>query len=371
MTATSHPHIKAFFHEYLARQKGCRPNTITSYADALRLFLTFIADRRQIHADDIDFTTLTDGEVLAFFEHLEQNRHCSVSTRNQRLAALKALFHYLAARQPDTMLGIARSIASIRAKRGPHKLITGLENRHMQALLDTTDPRQPAGARDRLLFLLFHNTGARVQELADLTFADLRLDAPAQVILTGKGRKQRVVPLWPETVQAARHHRSLLQPASDGEHIFRNAHGNPITRFGIRHIVSRHAAAAARTSPQFAAIRVTPHVFRHTTALHLVQAGVDIVSVKEILGHADIKTTSLYVQIDLDTKRKAIEQCPAPAINGSSVKPQWQKTGILQWLRTLASPVPTQPRYVKLSCPYAPDVHPPSVDRLHITDHCT
>jgi len=346
--------ITVFFNDHLAHEKGCSPNTVASYGDCMRLFLTFLAERRQVHADDIDFAAVSDEDVLAFLDHLEQKRTCTAATRNQRLAALKTFYHFLAARVPP-MMAVCQRITQIKAKRTSHRPVTGLLPEHMQALVNAPDPQRAAGARDQLLFLLFHNTGARVQELVDLTFDDLRLENPCHVLLTGKGRKQRIVPLWSATVEAILHYRSLRQPHHDSKRLFLNAHGQPITRFGVRHVVIKHAAALAKTSSAFAGLHATPHIFRHTTALHLVQAGVDIVAVKEILGHADIKTTSLYVQIDLNMKRKALDQCPAPTPNSTAATPQWQQPRVLEWLKALSKP--GAPHYVKLPCPF-PDVSP-------------
>lgn len=186
--------------------------------------------------------------------------------------------------------------------------------------------------------MLMYNTGARVQELVDLTLADLRLRAPTQVLLTGKGRKQRVVPLREETVEAIRHYGELRKAARiSSERFLINARVKPITRFGIGHLVTKHTRIAAASCPSLRVRNVTPHTFRHTTALHLIQAGVDIVTVREWLGHADIKATMQYLEINLEMKRQALEKCPPPDVNlPLPEQPKWPRSDILKFLNGLS-----------------------------------
>jgi len=204
----------------------------------------------------------------------------------------------------------------------------------MKALLDAVDVHSRTGLRDRALLLLLYNTGARVSEVAQLELSDVRLDGGGQVKLFGKGRKTRFCPLWSETVQELRTyllHRRPKDPQT--QQIFLDANGRPITRFGIRHVISRYAARALRTCPSIAGKTITPHTIRHTTAMHLLRSGNDVNMVSYWLGHADTNTTHIYVEIDMKMKREMIEKVGAPA--GTEARP-WKNPDVLEWLNRLA-----------------------------------
>jgi site-specific recombinase XerD len=213
-----------------------------------------------------------------------------------------------------------------------------LEDQEIGALLKHVDQSSRNGARDYALLLFLYNTGARVQEVADLEVGDLRLDAPFQVELTGKGRKKRVCPLWPETVAAIRNCLEYRGPDTERiPSVFLNANGHPITRFGIRYIVRRYAAMAAHACPSLKSKKTSPHSVRHTTAMHLLQSGNDLSVVKAWLGHAHLDTTHAYIEIDMKMKRKALEASQPPGVAISKKKrPRWLQPGILQWLDDLS-----------------------------------
>ena len=204
----------------------------------------------------------------------------------------------------------------------------------MQALLNAVDLHSRTGVRDKTLLLLLYNTGARVSEIVQLKLPDLRLDGVAQVKLLGKGKKYRSCPLWPETLEALRDYlnqRTAKDPTA--QQIFLNANGSPVTRFGVRYIISQYAAKAQSQCPSLAAKTVTPHTLRHTTAMHLLRAGNDINMVSYWLGHADINTTHIYVEIDMEMKQRMLQKTEAPTVKKP---PPWQKPDILQWLNALA-----------------------------------
>ncbi len=329
------PFVQRFFHEYLAAQKGLSPNTIFSYRDALKLFLRFTSEQVNKPVDKLMLEDFDENLTLAFLDELEANRGNSTQTRNQRLQALRSFFRYVAGQEP-MLLARCQRIAEIPTKRAGHKTMEYLEDMEMNAVLNSVDPCARQGLRDHALLLFFYNTGARVQEVVDLKIDDLRLQAPYQVLLTGKGNKQRLCPLWPETVTALHNYLSHRYPRSpDDSSVFVNANGNPITRFGIRYIVRRYAAEAAKACPSLKSKNVSPHTLRHTTAMHLLQSGNDISVVKAWLGHADINTTHGYVEIDMNMKRKALEACLAPNVKIGK-RPNWLKPGILQWLEDLS-----------------------------------
>ena len=330
--------IVSFFRNYLTNQKGCTPNTIASYSDCIKLLLSFSCERLNVSFDMLRLEMITDQLILDFLDHLEHNRSNEPTTRNVRLGAIKTFFRFLALNEP-TAGAVCERVCAISIKKTEHKVIATLDNEEVKAILTTTLSHTLLGARDQALLLMLYNTGARVQELVNLEVEDLRMEKPLQVLLTGKGRKQRIVPLYEETVSAILHYLKIRgQSGVEHETLFLNAHGERITRFGIRHIVSKYVALAARTCPSLKGKKITPHTYRHTTALHLIQSGVDISVVKEWLGHADIKTTSLYVDIDIEMKRRALEACPPPFApqTDEPQKPLWQNPDILHFLQRLS-----------------------------------
>jgi len=323
--------VHGFFHHYLAAQRGLSTNTIASYRDTLKLLLLFAEQRCRKPLDKLAVEDFDANLVLAFLDHLETTRGNGPRTRNNRLAALRALFRHVAREQP-LLLAQCQRICEIPFKRTPHKCIDYLEDHEVHALLDSVDPGTRHARRDYALLLLLYNTGARVQEVASLHTSDVHRQAPLQVKLIGKGNKERICPLWSETVEAIDkylHDRDSDRPTV----LFLNANGEPITRFGIRYIVRKYAAKAALTCPSLTSKQVSPHLLRHTTAMHLLQAGNAITVVKDWLGHADVNTTHGYVEIDLKMKREALNACQAPQT--PKRRPSWQKPDLLKWLDEL------------------------------------
>ena len=324
--------IKRFLSHYLPVQKGLSVNTIMAYRDALKLLICYAADTVKIAVDQLQVEDIGEKIVLGFLDHLEQNRGCSTRTRNARLAAIRSLFEYIARQQPVLLVHCGQ-IRAIPLKRTEHKTIEYLNDKQMQALLNAVDVNSRTGMRDRALLMLLYNTGARASEIVALELDDLRLDDSAQIRLLGKGRKQRSCPLWPETVTVLNSY--LLQRAPKDpstQRVFLNANGAPITRFGIRYITRKYGAQAQVKQPTMTAKRVNPHSIRHTSAMHLLRAGNDINMVSYWLGHADINTTHIYVQIDMEMKQKMIAKAGAPNISN---KITWQQPHVLQWLSQL------------------------------------
>lgn len=271
--------------------------------------------------------------VLAFLDHLEQERNCSPRTRNARLAAIRGLFAFIAREEP-VLLQQCQKIRAIPLKRTQHKQVDYLEEKEMQAVLDAVDCNFRTGIRDLALLLLFYNTGARVSEVVELKLSDLHLQGAPKIHLLGKGKKHRSCPLWPETVtalQAYLEQRTAKEPGV--ENLFLNANNAPITRFGIRYIIKKYGAVAKNQCPSIETKNITPHTIRHTTAMHLLRSGNDVIMVSYWLGHADINTTHIYLEIDMEMKRQMLEKVDAPAIEKE--KP-WHQPDILQWLNNLA-----------------------------------
>ncbi len=312
--------MKRFFGHYLPVQKGLSVNTVRAYRDAVKLLLGYAADTLGQTADELAIEDITEALVLDFLDQVEQGRGCSPRTRN--------------ARQEPLLMLPCQQVRTIPLKRTTPKTIDYLEEKEMQAVFAAVDVNSRTGIRDRALLLLLYNTGARVSEIVALKLTDLRLDDSAQVKLLGKGQKERSGPLWPETVAAVEAYLKQRDPIEPGtERLFLNANGLPITRFGIRHITRKYGAQVQAQQPSLPAKSLNPHTIRHTTAMHLLRAGNDINMVSYWLGHADINTTHIYVEIDMETKHKMIDRAGAPRI---SKKAPWQQPHVLQWLNKLA-----------------------------------
>jgi site-specific recombinase XerD len=297
------------------------------------MLLGYAADTLGKPVDALAAEDLTETLVLRFLDQVEQGQGCSSSTRNARLAAIRTLFTFIAREEPILMVQ-CQQIRTIPLKRTEHKTIDYLEEKEMQAVFAAVDVNSRTGIRDQALLLMLYNTGARVSEIVALKLTDLRLDDSAQVKLLGKGKKERSCPLWPETVAAVEAYLKQRDPREPGtERLFLNANGLPITRFGIRHITRNYGAQVQAQQPSVTTKPLNPHTIRHTTAMHLLRAGNDINMVSYWLGHADINTTHIYVEIDMETKRKMIDRAGAPRI---SKKAPWQQPHVLQWLNKLA-----------------------------------
>ena len=330
--------IVSFFRNYLVNQKGYPQNTISSYSDCIKLLLTYSCDHLEVSIDKLDLVHFTDELILDFLDYLENERGNTIATRNQRLAAIKTLFRFLALQDP-TFIVVCERVCAISAKKTVHKVIESLEKDEIDAIFSAVKADTLLGARDQALFHMLYNTGARVQELVDLDLSDIRMEKPHQVLLTGKGQKQRVTPLFPETIVAIQHYLKLREKAQfESKVLFVNSKGERITRFGIRYIIEKYVGLAAETTPSLKTKNVTPHVFRHTTALHMIQSGNEITVVAAWLGHADIKTTSIYVTINNEMKRKALETFPpptAPQTKGPN-EPLWHDPPILAFLNNIS-----------------------------------
>jgi len=331
--------VHGFFQVYLAAQKGLSANTILSYRDALKLFLRFASQQVEKPVDKLLLEDFDEKLATNFLDHLQASRSNCTAVRNNRLAALREFFRY-AAHQEPLVLPRCQRICAIPAKHTEHKMIEYLEDMEMRAVLESVDRNSRKGFRDYALLLFLYNTGARVQEIVDLNLIDLRLQPPLQVKLTGKGKKERLCPLWPESVVALEKYFSAAHPDPSQESpVFVNSNGRRITRFGIRYIVRQHAAQAAQVCPSVKSKKVSPHTFRHTTGMHLLQSGNDLSVVKDWLGHADINTTHGYIEIDMKMKRRALEACEPPQVKSGKGHPKWMKPSILRWLDQLSKAV--------------------------------
>lgn len=330
-------YIQPFFYRYLIEVKGVSVCTVLSYRDTLKLLLRFATVRLKKSPDRLTIEELNEKMILSFLNYLEQCKGNSSVTRNVRLAGIHSFFGFVAGEAPE-ILDQCRKVRLIPAKRTEHRTIEYLAAHEMKAMFDSVDTLSRTGLRDRALLLTLYNTGARVQEIVDLSIIDLRLESPSQVKMLGKGRKRRACPLWPETVEALKSYISSRSPVeADSQQLFLNANGKPLTRFGVRHIIRSYTQKAAQRCPSLKGKAVGPHTFRHSTAMHLIQAGNDINMVRIWLGHANINTTHVYLDIDMDMKRKMLESTKPPLSKGKMGRlPKWKNPGILKWLDNLS-----------------------------------
>lgn len=327
--------LRAFFAEHLPHLRGLSPQTILSYRDSFTLLLRFMASHRGRSVGELDLTDIEAEDVIAFLDYLEEERQNSVATRNVRLAALHAFFRYVAVNDPE-QLSRSQRILHIPFKRTDHRSIDYLEYDEIAAVLGAVGRSTRDGRRDYTLLVTMFNTGARVQELLDVRACDLQLIKPFQVRLFGKGRKERLCPLWPQTAAVlsdlcTENQIDLRVPAP----IFLNHRGQPLTRFGVRYILAKYVERARAAVPTLKSKKLHPHSMRHSTAVHLLKSGVDLSTIGQWLGHTSINTTNKYATLDLDMKRQALA-CAAPAAAKVPGAASWRNDAtILEWLEAL------------------------------------
>jgi integrase/recombinase XerD len=328
--------VYSFFVDHLQVAKGLRPSSITSYRDGLRLFLRFLANDIHRRVTSLAINDLTCERVLRFLRSLEDDRANHIRTRNHRLAIIRAFFDYLGGRVPEC-LSVAEQVTRIPTKRAPPPETHFLERNEVQELLAAPLPAARTAERDRTMLLFLYNTGARAQEVADLRVGHVELAPQPRVRLHGKGDKWRTCPLWTETAERLRRllGQHAAQSAPDAP-VFRSQRGTPLTRFGIYKIV-RRLAACLDAVPGQPRRRVTPHVFRHTTAVHLLEAGVEVNVIRGWLGHVSLETTNRYAEINIQTKEAALRRCTPPTLGkGIPQKAPWRNdTSLMDWLDSL------------------------------------
>ena len=300
------PHVQAFFTHHLCQHKQASPQTIASYRDTFRLFLTFVKDTTGREPAALQLSDLDAPLVLHFLDYLEHQRGNTVRSRNMRLAAIRTFIRFLALRAPES-LAIATRVLAIPIKRADKKLIEALTRAEVEALLAAPDRSGWIGRRDHALLLTLYNSGARVSEVTTLQRHQVCFGTPTFLQLTGKGRKERTVPLWPHTSRTLQ--AWFAELGEEGGRIaFPNTRGRPLSRDGVAHLLQRATHKAVTVCPSLRTKKITPHVLRHTTALHLLQAGVDIAVIALWLGHESIETTHVYLEIDLAHKEQALHK---------------------------------------------------------------
>ena len=325
--------LHSFFADHLITVKGLRPASVRSYRDTIRLFICFTAADKGCKITRLTLGDLTYDQVVRFLRHLEHDRGNHIRTRNQRLAALHTLFEYIAGRSPE-MLAACQQVAAIPMKRAAPPETRFLERDEVEELLRRMPRDGRHTLRDRALLLFLYNTGARVQEAADLRAGHLDLGDCPSARLHGKGDKWRTCPLWRQTAELLSDLITAAGAAPDSGTAVFTSRGQPLTRSGLYKIVRRHAAVFddARTGR-----RVSPHTFRHTAAVHLLEAGVEVNVIRGWLGHADLSTTNRYAEINTKAKQQALLALQPPGTSaGPRSKPAWQTDeSLLSWLASL------------------------------------
>lgn len=295
--------VQSFFGNYLERVRGASPHTIRAYRDTLKVFFLFLAGQGHRSAADLTLDDVRADVVLSFLDHVESERGNSATTRNCRLAVLRSFARHLLRNDPTRAEQYGRILA-LPSKRATSHPAIYLEPEDARAVISAVDPKSAASLRDRALLLFLYNTGARVSEALNVHMRQLHLDHPRQVRLFGKGRKERICPLWPETAAALR---QIARTEAENESIFRNSRGGSMSRDGVAYILQKYVRQASESLPHLRAMRVTPHVMRHSCAVALLQAGIDVSVIRDYLGHASVATTSRYITSNLRMKRDVLD----------------------------------------------------------------
>jgi len=297
--------VQEFFLDRLIRQRNSSPQTVAAYRDCFRLLFEYAREHRNKPTDRLVLADLDASLVLAFLDHLEGVRKNSIRSRNARLAALRSFLRFAALKNPQSLATIQRTLA-IPMKRYSRPLVGFLLREEVQAIISAPDPATWAGQRDQVLLATLYNTGARVSEAINIRVADLALDGSPSIRLHGKGRKDRTVPIWHATALQLRRWLVRIERAPD-KPLFPTSSGDPLTRSAVTDRLRRAVKTASGMCPSLRRKRVSPHTFRHTTAMHLLQSGVDITVVALWLGHESPATTHIYIEADLKMKEAALK----------------------------------------------------------------
>lgn len=327
------PWVRRFLLEHLIGERNLARNTQKSYRDTLCQLLPFTARQAHRRIDRLRIEDLSSDRVRAFLRDLEERRGCTVATRNQRLAAIHSMAHFIGRYSPEHLQWCGE-LRNILAKKAARPLVTYLEKEEMDALLEAPDQASAQGRRDHAVLLFLYNSGARADEVAQVKIADLDLGQtsrdPSSVLIRGKGNKLRRCPLWASTANELL---LLIGGRVPTGHAFLNRRQQPLTRFGIHALVERYAAEVARMRPSLTKKRVSPHTIRHTTATHLLRSGVDINTIRAWLGHVSLTTTNVYAEADLEMKAKALANCE---VEEDQPKKRWREDkSLIAFLRTL------------------------------------
>jgi site-specific recombinase XerD len=329
-------YLTGYLTSYLPGVKGLSTNTIASRRDTFTLFFSYLKKEKKINPSKAEISNFDVETITSFLNWLENIRGCSVSTRNLRLSALKTFFQYIQTQTPDYMY-LYQQIVSLPLKKSPGKNIEYQTLDGIKAILGAVDTSTLAGRRDLVLLSVMYDSAARVQEIADLKVGDIRFPKPSTIRLTGKGNKTRIIPMMDATANLLRQYidENALNLVDHYNYpLFKNRGGTKLTRAGITYILNKYVEIAKEHCSVLKSENISPHSFRHSKSMHMLQAGVPLIYIRDFLGHAEISTTEVYARCDSSQKRKAIEAA-YPNIQISAL-PSWQSDeGLMNWLKSL------------------------------------
>jgi integrase/recombinase XerD len=326
--------LTRYFSDFMPGQRNLSPNTIKSYRDTFKQFLIYLYDEHNIKPECITFADISVDKIKEFLLWLEKVKNVSINTRNQRLAAIHSFYRYAQFEYPEILVDSQR-ILGITFKKRQHSEINYLTKNILKLLLDQPDLLTKKGRRDLAIMVTLYDTGSRIQELLDLKAMDVRLAQPAIITLTGKGNKKRSVPLMDKTqniLSAYMKENHLLENGRQQFPLFHNSRNQAFTRPGITYILNKYFQVAKQKNPEVAFPKsINPHMFRHTKALHLLESGVNLIYIRDLLGHVSITTTEIYLKADTEFKREALESAYPDVV--SQDIPEWtEDTELLHWL---------------------------------------
>jgi len=331
-------YLTSFLGKYLPGQKNVSPNTIDSYATTFKLFLIFCEEEKHIKPERLKLNLITHDIVIDFLDWIEKERNCSISTRNQRLVALHSFFRYVQKESPENLYEVQK-ILRVPNKKGPKTLVPYLTGDEMRILLSQPDTTTKEGIRDLVILAVLYDSAARVQELVDLKTKNVRLSNPAVLTLHGKGNKTRQVPIMEKTrklLEDYLNHQDINPALSKGDqYLFVNQKRQKLSRWGISYIINKYVELAEREPAFTITFPVTPHIFRHSKSMHLLQSGVNLIYIRDFLGHCDCSTTEVYARADTEMKRKAIEAAYSDVLPSKEL-PKWEEdTDLMRFLHSL------------------------------------
>ncbi len=327
--------VQMFFQQYLVVDRGLSQNTVMAYRDSLKLYFSFECTRQNKSINKLVLDDVNADAILLFLKQIENKRNNGIVTRNLRLAALKTFSLFLTTKDLSRA-GEYQRIMALPLKKAPHKMIDYLEVNEIDAIIGKLDAKNSCDERDYVLLSLLYNTGARVQEVCDLTVGSISFGSMPFVTLVGKGNKTRMVPIWKETETLLKNY--LLGQQLDSNptsKLFLNSRGQPLSRFGVRYIINKRVKIAEQRLPSLKEKTIGPHTFRHSIATHLLQAGVDLSVIRSWLGHVSLQTTHAYVEIDMKMKQKVLDSYSRPEDASSLHKVLNRNKDILTWLDSI------------------------------------
>ena len=329
-------YLSAYFLKYIPTRTGYSSNTSISYRDTFIVFLKYCNNELRIKPEKIDFSLINRNIIENFLSWLEYQKMYSISTRNQRLSALHAFFRYIQLQSPEYM-ELCNSILTIKSKKIPVTEINYLSIEGIKVLLSKPDIKLKAERRDLAVITLTYDTGARVQEIADLKVADIRIEVPATIRLTGKGNKTRIIPMMPQTMNIIKKYMAdyaLFDEIKESAPLFFNRKREKLTRAGLSYILNKYVEKARIYNKDLFPKKMSAHVLRHSKAMHLLQSGVNLIYIRDFLGHSSVTTTEIYAKSNPEIKRKAIEEA-SPNVLPKEKFSAKEKEDLFEWLKTM------------------------------------